>query len=97
MDYDVYSYTKSELIDILELDDPTRANILYKCQLYISKFRAEFNPDMEQFFASVYNYQAQNHQIVRNLPQFLASQYSFLIRKSFYSNQLNKAVLLYAK
>jgi hypothetical protein len=53
MDYNVDNYTISELLSILELDDPTEEEIIDKTNEYIDRFTEENSPNMVNFFQDV--------------------------------------------
>jgi hypothetical protein len=55
MDLNVNNYKKHELIDILEIEEPTHENIEKKTNIYIDKFSKENNIDYAQFFVDVKN------------------------------------------
>ena len=50
MDYNVNNYTITELLSILELDDPNKEQITNASDNYISRYTAENNPEMVIFF-----------------------------------------------
>ena len=52
VDLDVYNYTISELLGILELEDPTSEEIIYETNEYITRFSPsnENRPDLVVFF-----------------------------------------------
>lgn len=53
MDYNVDNYTVSELLAILDLDDPTEKQILDTTNKYISKFTEEEQHQLVSFFQNV--------------------------------------------
>lgn len=53
VDYNVDSYTISELLGILDLDDPTSDEILNTTNNFINKFTRENRPELVNFFQSI--------------------------------------------
>ena len=53
VDYNVDSYTITELIEILGLDDPTSDEILDNTNQFIKKFSRENRPELVNFFQSI--------------------------------------------
>lgn len=53
MDLNIDNYTNDELIEILELEDPSNSNIIIKTDFYINKFKEEKKEDYVDFFSKV--------------------------------------------
>jgi hypothetical protein len=53
VDYNVDSYTISELLEILGLDDPTTDEIFNKTNNFINRFSRENRPELVNFFQSI--------------------------------------------
>ena len=53
MDYNVDNYTISELLAIVDLDDPTEQEIIDKTNMYIDKFDKENSTNLVDFFQDV--------------------------------------------
>ena len=53
MDLNIDNYTNDELIEILELNDPSNENIIMKTDFYIDKFKKEGKNDYVSFFLNV--------------------------------------------
>jgi len=53
MDYNVDNYTITELLSILDLDDPTEEEITDKTNEYIDRFTEENSPNMVNFFQDI--------------------------------------------
>jgi hypothetical protein len=53
MDYNVDNYTISELLAIVELDDPTEKEIIDRIKTYIDRFTEEGSTDLVNFFKDV--------------------------------------------
>ena len=53
IDTNIDNYSVSELLLILDLDDPTTEDITEKTELYIKKFQGEHNRTMVSFFRDV--------------------------------------------
>ena len=49
----VDNYTISELLGIIELDDPTTNDIIYKTNYYIKDFSKKQKPELVSFFQSI--------------------------------------------
>ena len=49
MDLNIDNYTNDELIEILELNDPSNENIIMKTDFYIDKFKNEGKMNMLLF------------------------------------------------
>jgi len=52
-DLNVDNYTISELLGIIELDDPTTDDIIYKTNYYIKDFSKKQKPELVSFFQSI--------------------------------------------
>jgi hypothetical protein len=52
-DLNVDNYTISELLGIIELDDPTTDDIIYKTNYYIKDFSKKQKPELVNFFQSI--------------------------------------------
>lgn len=52
-DLNVDNYTVSELLGIIELDDPTTDDIIYKTNYYIKDFSKKQKPELVNFFQSI--------------------------------------------
>ena len=50
MDLNIDNYTNDELIEILELNDPSNENIIMKTDFYIDKFKNEGKNEYASFF-----------------------------------------------
>ena len=50
MDYNVDNYTISELLAIVDLDDPTEKQIIDTTKSYIDRFTKENSTDLVTFF-----------------------------------------------
>ena len=55
IDTNINNYTVSELLTILDIDDPTVENITTATKKYIAKFMKEQKPDMISFFQDMQN------------------------------------------
>jgi len=53
LDLNVDNYTISELLGIIELDDPTTDDIINKTNYYIKDFQKKKNPELVNFFKSI--------------------------------------------
>ena len=53
MDLNIDNYTNDELIEILELNDPSNENIIIKTDFYIDKFKKEGKNEYASFFLNV--------------------------------------------
>ena len=53
MDYNVDNYTITELLTVLELDDPTSDEIIDSTDAYIDRFTSENQPQLVTFFQNV--------------------------------------------
>ena len=63
-DYNADNYTISELLGILDLDDPTSDEIIDKTNNYINRFSNENRPELINFFQNI---QTKLLQYVNNL------------------------------
>ena len=52
-DLNVHNYTISELLAILDLDDPTASEIIDETNKYIDRFTRENNENMTIFFKNI--------------------------------------------
>ena len=53
LDLNVDNYTISELLGIIELDDPTSDDIINKTNYYIKDFQKKKNLELVNFFKSI--------------------------------------------
>ena len=53
MDYNVDNYTVTELLEILDLENPTIQNIIDSTNLYIQRFAKEERPELVSFFQNI--------------------------------------------
>lgn len=53
VDYNVDNYTITELLEILELDDPTSDEVINATNKFINRFTKEKRPDLVVFFQSI--------------------------------------------